>query len=397
MDEPTPTRRQLLGFGGAGILAALAGCSTEAPRATTETTEAGSPGSSPQSTAQPTSPYTRVYRETIGSVVLVRTDQGQGTGFVVGGDPDDDPDIDPDDDPDIDPDDDPDDALTESPDATASDSSHVVTNAHVVDDAPTADLRFGEGRWAAGEVVGTDPRSDLAVIELSASAPSPDPLTFAESEATVGQEVIALGNPFDLGGTMTTGVVSGVDRSAPAPTGTRIPDAIQTDAAINPGNSGGPLLSLDGRVVAVINSETGENIGFGISAALAGRVVPQLIENGSYEHSFLGVALTDITPELAREIGMDRPRGILVTSVLDDGPSKGRLEGGSETRIVDGSRVGVGGDVILSIDDETIRTTEDLSSYLALETSPGDVVTVTVLRDGTVTTVDVELGTWPEA
>ncbi|WP_336022943.1 S1C family serine protease [Halobellus salinisoli] len=372
MDEPTPTRRRLLGFGGAGILAALAGCSAEAPSAERQakTTSTSSPERSPARSATPTSPYSRVYRETIDAVVLVQTDRGRGTGFVV-------------------------DPALDTDSAAVADSRCVVTNAHVVDDAATADLRFSGGQWAAGDIVGTDSRSDLAVVELPASTRDREPLSFAEGEPTVGQEVVALGNPFDLDGTMTTGIVSGVDRSAPAPTGAQIPDAIQTDAAVNPGNSGGPLLSLDGDVVAVINSEIGENVGFGISAALAGRVVPGLIANGSYEHPFLGVTLAEMTPELAGTMGLTGPRGVLVTSVLEDGPSAGLLSGGSELRTVDGSRVRIGGDVVLSIGGETILTTEDLSSHLALETSPGEVVTLTVQRDGYVTTVDVTLGARP--
>jgi S1-C subfamily serine protease len=370
MDDPTPTRRRFLELGGTAALGSIAGCNTDAPSAGT-----GSPRESRSPTTAPSdhavdapgpseatavdSPYARVYRQAVGSVVQVRTDGGRGTGFVA-------------------------------------EPSHVVTNAHVVEDASAVDVRFSEGRWSEGDVVGTDPRTDLAVIELPESAPKPEPLSFAAADPTVGQEVVAIGNPFDLDGTLTTGVVSGVDRSAPAPTGAQIPDAIQTDAAINPGNSGGPLMSLDGRVVAVINSETGENIGFGISAALARRVVPRLVENGSYDHSFLGVTLAGVTPDLARALGLSGPQGVLVTSVLDDGPSAGRLRGGTETHLVDGARVSVGGDVLLSIDGETLRTTEDLSSHLALETRPGDTATLTVRRDGYVTSVDVELGTRPE-
>lgn len=373
MDDRTPTRRRVLELGGAAFVAALAGCNTDAPRAETQppdstaaanaTREGASPPSSateePTGSETPTSPYTRVYRQAVDSVVLVRTDGGSGSGFLV-------------------------------------EPSYVVTNAHVVGEASTVDIRFSRARWSGGDVLGTDAESDLAVIELPESAPSPEPLSFAASEPAVGQEVVAVGSPFGLDGAVTTGVVSGVDRSAPAPTGAQIPDAIQTDAAINPGNSGGPLLSLDGRVVAVINSERGENVAFGISAALARRVVPRLIEDGSYDHPFLGVALAAITPDLARALGLSSPQGVLVTTVLDGGPAAGRLRGGTETRLVGGSRVSVGGDVLLSIDGETLRTVEDLSSHLELETRPGDTVELTVLRDGYVTVVEVELGTRPK-
>jgi len=363
MADSTPTRRRFLELGGAAAVAALAGCSAEAPRADADTNDGagnatGAADGDAGATATPRSPYARVYRRTVDSVVLVRSSGGQGTGFAV-------------------------------------DPSHVVTNAHVVGDDATAEIRFSEGRWDTGDVAGADPHSDLAVISLPDAAPDIEPLAFAEEPAVVGQEVVVIGNPFDLGGTVTAGIVSGVDRSAPAPTGSQIPDAIQTDAAVNPGNSGGPLVTLDGEVVAVINSGGGENIAFGVSAALARRVVPVLIETGSYEHSFLGIRLTGVTPALAREIGMAEPRGVLVTAVAEDGPSTGVLRGGSSIALVDGSSVQVGGDVLLAIDGQTLRTTEDLGSYLALETHPGDVVELTVRRDGRVTTVDVELGTRP--
>ncbi|RLM53241.1 PDZ domain-containing protein [Halobellus sp. Atlit-31R] len=370
MDDVPSTRRRFLEFAGTGVLTALAGCNTTAPRAGTDspaptstspptdapTTETP-PTSAAEETAEP-SPYTRVYRQTGDSVVLVRTYDGQGSGFVAA-------------------------------------PSHVVTNAHVVDDASTAQVRFPGGRWSSGRIVGTDPHSDLAVVELPASAPDSDALPFAETAAVVGQEVVAIGNPFDLDGSVTAGIVSGVDRWIPAPTGARIPDAIQTDAAVNPGNSGGPLVSLDGRVVAVISSGGGENIAFGISAALAQRVVPALVEDGSYEHSYIGLSLLGVTPDLARVNGLAQPRGVLVTVVDDDGPASGLVRGGAETRVVDGQRVRIGGDVLLSVDGRPLQTTEDLGSYLALETRPGDSVELTLLRDGSERTVTVELGARP--
>ncbi|WP_311173738.1 S1C family serine protease [Halobellus ordinarius] len=358
MGDPTPTRRRVLELAGSLGLAALAGCSTRAPTAGTDS--ATTSDDTQTSTATATSPYTRVYRQTVDSVVLVRADGSQGTGFVPR-------------------------------------RPYVVTNAHVVDDASTVEIRYSEGRWSTGEVVGTDPHSDLAVIDVDDPVPEAGPLSFAERPPTVGQEVVAIGNPFDLGGTVTAGIVSGVDRSIPAPTGSRIPDAIQTDAAVNPGNSGGPLVSLEGEVVAVINSGGGENIAFGISAALARRVVPRLIEDGEYDHSFVGVRIRPVTPAIAEAIEMSEARGLLVTQILDDGPAEGILRGGTEDRLVDGTSVRVGGDVLREIDGEPLRTTEDLGSYLALNTRPGEEVTFSVRRDGSTVTLDLELGTRPSA
>ncbi|WP_338740961.1 S1C family serine protease [Haloplanus salilacus] len=346
MADSRASRRQFLGLSGLALTAGLAGCNPSPPTAD-------------DGEASDTSPYTRVYRDTIDSVLLIRTGEGSGTGWVY-------------------------------------DDDHVVTNAHVVGEATGVDLRTGDGSWLDGEVVGTDANSDLAVVETGSLPEAATPLALAEEPATVGQEVVAIGNPFDLNGSVTTGIVSGTDRSIPAPTGYRIPDAIQTDAAANPGNSGGPLVALDGRVVAVVNSGGGDNIAFGVSAALARRVLPELVETGSFDHSFLGVSLTSVTPSVAEANDLDQPRGLLVVSVLSDGPAAGTLRPSDDEAVVDGESIPVGGDVMLSIDGTTTDTAEALGSHLALETDPGDTVSLTVLRDGSERRVEVELGTRPE-
>jgi len=350
MSDHGPSRRRFLQAGALALTAGLAGCGSSPP-----TAQEGDGGSA---TTTGPSPYTRVYRETIDSVLLVETDQGSGTGWVY-------------------------------------DETHVVSNAHVVGEATAVDLRTRDGSWYTGEVVGTDRNSDLAVIEAESLPDAATPLSLAETPATIGQEVVAIGNPFDLDGSVTTGVVSGTDRSIPAPTGFSIPDAIQTDAAVNPGNSGGPLMALDGRVVAIINSGGGDNIAFGISAALARRVLPALIETGSFEHSFLGVSVATVTPAVAEANGLAEPRGLLVVSIAPDGPVDGVLQPSEDAETVDGGRVPVGGDVLLAIDGTQTGTTEALGSYLALETRPGDTVSLTILRDGEERTVEVELGTRP--
>jgi len=347
MTDHGPSRRRFLQAGALALTGGLAGCGSSAPAAD---------GSDSATTAEP-SPYTRIYREAIDSVLLVQTEQGSGTGWVY-------------------------------------DGSHVVTNAHVVGEATDVDLRTRDGSWYTGEVVGTDRNSDLAVVEAADLPEAATTLELADAPATIGQEVVAIGNPFDLDGSVTTGIVSGTDRSIPAPTGFSIPDAIQTDAAVNPGNSGGPLMALDGQVVAVINSGGGDNIAFGISAALARRVLPALIETGSFEHSFMGVALTPITPSLAAANDLDEPRGLLVVDVAPGGPADGVLQP-SEAEVADGEGMPVGGDVLLAIEGTQTDTTEALGSYLALETRPGDPVSLTILRDGSERTVELELGTRP--
>jgi S1-C subfamily serine protease len=355
MTDRTLDRRAVLALGGTALATALAGCNSQADAGTADTAT----GTAGDPRADASSPYARVYEETIDSVVLVDPSRGQGTGFVY-------------------------------------DDSHVVTNAHVAGDAETADVRFSSGEWRTGAVVGTDAHSDLAVIELDELPAGATPLPFADAPARVGQEVVVIGNPFGLGGTVTTGIVSGVNRSIPSPAGFSIPDAIQTDAAVNPGNSGGPMVSLDGEVLAVINSGGGDNIAFGISAALTTRVVPELVETGSYDHSFSGAAFTPFTPEIAEANDLPAARGLAITAVLDDGPAADTLQASDETATVDGEGVPVGGDVLLAIDDRRLRTTEELGSYLALETRPGDTVALRVRRDGERRTIDFELGAQPD-
>jgi len=349
-----PTRREIILTGGAATLAGLAGCgsplSTSSPEQETDDSDGTQPDAQPDD-------YTEIYEATIDSVVLVETD-GQGTGFMY-------------------------------------DDQHVITNAHVVGTAQSARVRFTEGRWSTARVVGSDPHSDLAVLAVDDVPEAASPLSFADDDPEVGQRVLAIGNPYNLNGTMTSGIISGVNRSIPSPAGFEIPDAIQTDAPVNPGNSGGPLVDLDGDVVAVINSGGGDNIGFGISAALTQRVIPELLTTGDYEHAYMGVSFEDVTPTVARVNDLPASRGLLVVGVAPGGPSDGRLQPSSEISIVDGERVPVGGDVIRAVDDTTIETSEALGSYLALETNPGETVDVTVLRDGREQTVQIELGTRP--
>ncbi|MFB6117330.1 S1C family serine protease [Halosegnis sp.] len=354
MTDRTLDRRTALKLGGTTLAAALAGCNarrTGTATGTDSTATADSGGDT-------TSSYADVHQATADSVVLVDPPRGQGTGFVY-------------------------------------DDGHIVTNAHVVGEADEADIRFSSGAWTSGPVVGRDVHSDLAVVAVESMPEEATPLPFADRPAVVGEEVVVIGNPFGLGGTVTAGIVSGVDRSIPSPAGFPIPDAIQTDAAVNPGNSGGPMMRLDGTVLAVINSGGGDNIAFGISAALTTRVVPELIETGEYDHSFIGAAFTPVTPEIATANDLETARGLAVTAVLDDGPAAGVLQASEDTTIVEGRQVPVGGDILLAIDDRTLLTTEGLGSYLALETRPGETVDLTVLRAGDEQTITLELGVQP--
>lgn len=356
MSETPTTRRNVLVAAGGALATALAGCSM--PTQTSQETSSQNETDPTDSDSADDSTFEQIYQQTIDSVVLIETD-GQGTGFMY-------------------------------------DSQHVITNAHVAGSATEAEVRFNEGGWSTADVIGTDPHSDLAVLSV-AEVPEPaTPLSFTDEAVRIGQKVLAIGNPYNLNGTMTSGIVSGVDRSIPSPAGFEIPDAIQTDAPVNPGNSGGPLVNLDGAVVAVINSGGGDNIGFGISAALTQRVVPQLIETGEYDHSYVGISFATVTPRIAEANGLSQARGIQVVRIDDGGPSDGVLQPSTEVEYIEGRRVRTGGDIILSIDGQSIMTGEDLGSYLALNTRPGDTVELRLIRDGTEQRVQVELGTRPE-
>ncbi len=286
---------------------------------------------------------------------------------------------------------------------------HIVTNNHVVEGASDIIVTFHDGRWAKGELVAADPQADLAVIKVTPpEGIELKPLPLADPDSLrVGYSVIAIGAPFGLEETMTTGIVSAIGRSFPVGKGQgprySLPDVIQTDAAINPGNSGGPLLDLTGRVVGVnfaIESpvRASSGIGFAIPVSIVQRVVPALIENGKYEYAYLGIRGHSVTPELAE--ALDLPENVLgayVDEVVPGGPAdKGGVKGGSQVVDVDGVQLHKGGDIIIAIDGEPVRSFNDLVSYLVTKAAPGQEVTLTVLRDGKKMDLKVTLGARPE-
>ena len=289
------------------------------------------------------------------------------------------------------------------------DQGHIVTNYHVAGEADQIRVIFFDGSTAEATLVGGDPDSDLAVLRVEAAEIPGEPLPIADSDTLrVGQMVVAIGNPFGLQGTMTSGIISALGRTLPAQTrateGGRfnIPDIIQTDAAINPGNSGGPLLNLAGQVVGVntaIRAATEQNsgVGFAVPANLVRRIVPVLIERGRYEHPWLGIAGTTLTPALAEAMGLEpEQRGALVRSVTAGGPAdEAGLQGSDREVTIAGQRVDVGGDVIIGIDGQEVRTFDDLVSYLEEETGPGQEVTLRILRDREPMAVQVRLGARP--
>jgi len=279
-------------------------------------------------------------------------------------------------------------------------AGHIVTNNHVVEGATRVRVIFYDGTEVPGNVVGTDPDSDLAVIQVKVKRSLLHPVTLTDStKVKVGQIAIAIGNPFGLQGTMTVGVVSALGRTLPAEHESAlgghylIPDIIQTDAAINPGNSGGVLVDIEGRVMGVTSAivspiRASAGIGFAIPSIIVKKVVPQLIEKGYAEHPWIGIKGTTLQPVIAKAMGLDeQQRGALVVQVIPDSPAdKAGLRGcDRRARVeVDGEEVEVpiGGDIIVAVDKHPIRSFDDLVTYLARYTQVGQTITLTVLRDG---------------
>lgn len=283
---------------------------------------------------------------------------------------------------------------------------YIVTNHHVVENASEITAVFSDGTTIKAELVGADSESDLAVLQVDATAADLHPVTLADSQAVeVGDLVIAIGNPYGLSGTMTQGIVSGLDRALSVDgtdsfsTGTySIPDIIQTDTAINPGNSGGVLVNVEGQVVGVttaIQSSTNSNsgIGFVIPSHIVERVVPILIEEGTYEHPRMGISGTNLTSSLAQEMGLDAgQRGVLVVNVTANTPAaRADLQESTQQQNPSGQVITSYGDVIIAVDGQTVNTFEDLVSYLFNETEVGQAITLTILRQGKEQTIQLTL------
>ncbi len=309
-----------------------------------------------------------IYKRTSAAVVEIVTSSGQGSGFVY------------------------------------DDEGHVITNHHVVAGVETVSVKFADGSTHEGTVIGSDPYTDIAVVDVDAPDSLLQPLQLADSdELEVGDGAIAIGSPFGLEQTVTAGIVSALHRQITAPTesgGFSIDDVIQTDAAINHGNSGGPLLDFEGRVIGVnsqIESESGGNVGvgFAVPSNTVERIASQLISGGSVEHAYLGVGIETIPAAVADELGLEE--GAVVSSVSPGTPAADaglRAATGSQT--VDGQAYPTGGDVITEVDGERVRDADELRGLIDAK-RPGDTIELTVLRDGDEESVEVTLGARPAA
>jgi S1-C subfamily serine protease len=308
-----------------------------------------------------------IYNQTRNSVVLIQTNTGTGSGWVYDYD------------------------------------GHIITNNHVVEDAISIQVTFQTGNILEADLIGRDPYSDMAVIKVDAPQGLLHPLEVGvSSELLVGETAIAIGNPFGLANTMTVGVISATGRQMDATGGYVIVDVIQTDAAINPGNSGGPLLNLKGEVIGmntaiISNTRDFSGIGFAIPSDTVTREVQSLIDEGSYEHPWLGISGYNLFPDMAEAMGLDRDtHGTLVAAVIEDGPADDAgIQGATDTAMVNGVPFDIGGDIIIGVEGLILDSFYELQVYLTRNTKPGDTVTLTIIRDGDVMEVDFTLGSRP--
>jgi S1-C subfamily serine protease len=275
---------------------------------------------------------------------------------------------------------------------------HIITNAHVVKDAEKVVVTFLDGRSYNAEIIGTDEFTDLAIIKVNADLVLLHPLSIGDSSnLKVGEQIAAIGNPFGLSGSMTSGIVSQLGRLLPSDAGYSIPDVIQTDAAINPGNSGGPLLNMRGEIVGIntaIQSATGEftGVGFSIPSQTVAKIVPTLIEKGEYKHPWIGISGRDIDPDMANVLNLKDAIGFLIITVVDGSPaSKAGLIGSDKTIEVEGINYPIGGDIILSVDGIEVRKIDDILIHLQRAKTVGNEMTLEILRDGRTTNVTIVL------
>jgi S1-C subfamily serine protease len=284
------------------------------------------------------------------------------------------------------------------------DKGDIVTNNHVVEGATSIDVTFLDGTTVSAELVGSDAYADLAVVKVDSSSRQLKPMRLGDSDKLeIGDQVLAIGNPFGLSGSMTEGIVSQLGRESQGVGGYLIIDLIQIDAVVNPGNSGGPLLNMNGEVVGVntlIVSQSGsfEGVGFSIPSNMVTRVATALIGTGKYEHPWVGIQGVDVTPKIADAVGLNQSKGVLTVQVVAGGPAEtAGVRGGTTQATIDGQNLLLGGDVVVGIDGKDVRQISDILLYIERNMSPGDTVTLQVIREGQKLSVPLTLGVRPPA
>ena len=275
---------------------------------------------------------------------------------------------------------------------------HIITNAHVIEGSTKTVVTFLDGRSYNAEIIGIDEYTDIGVIKVNADLKLLKPLSLGDSSnLKVGEQIAAIGNPFGLSGSMTSGIISQMGRLLPSGSGYSIPDVIQTDAAINPGNSGGPLLNMRGNIVGIntaIQSTTGEftGVGFAIPSQTVAKIVPTLINEGEYKHPWIGISGRDIDPDMAKVLGLNDALGFLIITVVENSPaSDAGLIGSNKTVKVDGREYSIGGDVIMAVDGMDVRKIDDILIHLQRVKTVGDEMNLEILRDGRTTNVTIVL------
>jgi len=279
---------------------------------------------------------------------------------------------------------------------------HILTNNHVIRDAQKLEVTLVDGsKWPA-KLIGTDPDTDLAVIKINSPPEKLKPLPFGDSrKLQVGQKVLAIGNPFGLGLTLTTGIISSLGRTIRSEVGTTIEDVIQTDASINPGNSGGPLLNSEGEIIGIntaILSPTGVSvgIGFAIPVNTAKRISSELLSKGFVSYPYLGAAIHTILPQFAKALSLKTEKGAMVVDVTPGGPAdKAGLKGANKQAQIGNFIHPVGGDIIIQVDKSEVTDGEELIKYLR-ERKIGDAITLKIIRDGKTREVKVTLQERPK-
>lgn len=277
---------------------------------------------------------------------------------------------------------------------------YILTNNHVVENAKFIKVVLSDGSENDATLVGADPSTDMAVIKI-AQTPALQVAALGDSDALrIGMRAIAIGNPFRLDRTITTGVISALNRTLRTEEGYIIVNVIQTDASINPGNSGGPLVNSKGEVIGINTAifspiQGSVGIGFAIPINTAKKVMKELIEKGSVSHPWLGISGTDITEEISKALNLPVKEGVLVVSVVSGSPAdKAGLRGGSKEMVVGRMRIIAGGDVITSIDGRKVKAMLDISMHLSAR-SVGEVIDLGIIRGGEQKSVNVTLGRRP--